>query len=92
MKFELKSAELDNPDRHDTEIVELYPILKDKVTIKHLNNGLDIVIIEIKTIEELVNLSKSIDNTSIMFIPFGNHLCKSRGIDGELLIYDDYIE
>lgn len=92
MKFELKSAKLDNPDRHDTEIVDLYPILKDKVTIKHLSDGIDVVNIEIKTIEELVNLSKSIDNASIMFIPFDNHLCKSRGVDGELLIYDDYIE
>lgn len=91
MKFELKSAELDNPDRQDTEIVDLYPILKDKVTIKHLGDGIDVVNIEIKTIEELVNLSRSID-TSIMVIPFSSHLCKSRGVDGELLIYDDYIE
>lgn len=91
MKFELKSAELDNPDRQDTEIVDLYPILKDKVTIKHLDDGIDVVNIEIKTIEELVNLSRNID-TSIMLIPFSNYLCKTRGVDGELLIYDDYIE
>lgn len=91
MKFELKSAELDNPDRQDTEIVDLYPILKDKVVIKSIGDGLNIVIIEIKTIEELVNLSRNID-TSIMFIPFGSHLCKSRGVDEELLLYDDYIE
>lgn len=92
MKFELKSAELDNPDRHDTEILELYPILKDKVIIKNISNELNIVTIELKTLEELADLSKSIDNTSIMFIPFSHHLQQSRGVDGELLIYDDYIE
>ena len=98
MKFSIKSQEVNNNWYHkpDLKIVDLYPILKDKLTTVNIANDskkgyYSVNVIEVENLEELMQLIEKIDCNIIVDKPSLDEY-NQHGIKGRITIYDDYME
>ena len=98
MKFSIKSQEVNNNWYHkpDLKIVDLYPILKDKLTTVNIANDskkgyYSVNVIEVENLEELMQLIEKIDCNIIVDKPILDEY-NQHGIKGRITIYDDYVE
>ena len=98
MKFSIHSQEVDNGwyDNPDFKIVDLYPILKDKLTTINIANDskkgyYSVNVIEVNNLEELMQLIEKIDCNIIVDKPILDEY-NQHGIKGKITIYDDYME
>lgn len=98
MKFSIKSQEVNNNWYHkpDLKIVDLYPILKDKLTTVNIANDskkgyYSVNVIEVENLEELMQLIEKIDCNIIVDKPILDEY-NQHGIKGKITIYDDYME
>lgn len=98
MKFSIKSQEVNNNWYHkpDLKIVDLYPILKDKLTTVNIVNDskkgyYSVNVIEVENLEELMQLIEKIDCNIIVDKPILDEY-NQHGIKGRITIYDDYME
>lgn len=98
MKFSIKSQEVNNNWYHkpDLKIVDLYPILKDKLTTVNIANDskkgyYSVNVIEVENLEELMQLIEKIDCNIIVDKPILDEY-NQHGIKGRITIYDDYME
>lgn len=98
MKFSIKSQEVNNNWYHkpDLKIVDLYPILKDKLTTVNVVNDskkgyYSVNVIEVENLEELMQLIEKIDCNIIVDKPILDEY-NQHGIKGKITIYDDYME
>ena len=98
MKFSIQSADINNNwyKNPDLKIVELYPILKDKLTTINIADDSEkgyysVNVIEVENLEELMQLIEKIDCDIIVGKPNMNEYTQ-YDIKGDLTIYDDYLE
>ena len=98
MKFSIKSQEVNNNWYHkpDLKIVDLYPILKDKLTTVNIANDskkgyYSVNVIEVENLEELMQLIEKIDCSVVVDKPILDEY-NQHGIKGKITIYDDYME
>lgn len=98
MKFSIQSADINNSwyKNPDLKIVELYPILKDKLTTINIADDSEkgyysVNVIEVENLEELMQLIEKFDCDIIVDKPILNDYAK-YDIKGEVTIYDDYVE
>lgn len=98
MKFSIQSADINNSwyKNPDLKIVELYPILKDKLTTINIADDSEkgyysVNVIEVENLEELMQLIEKFDCDIIVGKPILGEYAQ-YGIKGELTIYDDYVE
>ena len=98
MKFSIKSQEVNNNWYHkpDLKIVDLYPILKDKLTTVNIANDskkgyYSVNVIEVENLEGLMQLIEKIDCNIIVDKPILDEY-NQHGIKGKITIYDDYME
>lgn len=98
MKFSIKSQEVNNNWYHkpDLKIVDLYPILKDKLTTVNIANDskkgyYSVNVIEVENLEELMQLIEKIDCNIIVDKPILDEY-NQHGIKRRITIYDDYME
>ena len=98
MKFSIHSQEVDNGwyDNPDFKIVDLYPILKDKLTIMNIANDSEKGyysdnVIEVNNLEELMQLIGKLDCSVVVDKPILDEY-NQHGIKGKITIYDDYME
>ena len=92
MKFQIESVQASNHawdvDVRFSEIIKLYPYLKDKIT-KLPDNDRNIITIEINTLEELNDL---VNGCRCHVVYDATNDVDSDGVNGIITIYDDYIE
>lgn len=92
MKFQIESVQACNHawdvDVKFSEIIKLYPYLKDKVT-KLPDNDRNIITIEINTLEELNDL---VNGCRCHVVYDATNDVDSDGVNGIITIYDDYME
>lgn len=98
MKFSIQSVDVNNSwcKNTDLKIVELYPILKDKLTTVNIANDSEkgyhsVDVIEVESLEELMQLINKFNCDIIV----GKHIVREYvqyDIKGRITIYDDYIE
>ena len=98
MKFSIKSQEVNNNWYHkpDLKIVDLYPILKDKLTTVNIANDskkgyYSVNVIEVENLEELMQLIDKFNCDVIVGKPILDEY-NQHGIKGRITIYDDYME
>lgn len=98
MKFLIKSQEVNNNWYHkpDLKIVDLYPILKDKLTtINIANDGekgyYSVNVIEVNNLEELMQLIDEFNCSIIVDTSIIKEYAQYE-IKGTITIYDNYIE
>ena len=89
MKFSIQSADVNNSwyKNPDLKIVELYPILKDKITTINIADDSEKGYYSVNVMQLIVK----IDCDIIVGKPILNDYAK-YDIKGELTIYDDYME
>ena len=92
MKFQIESVQACNHawdvDVRFSEIIKLYPYLKDKIT-KLPDNDRNIITIEINTLEELNDL---VNGCRCHVVYDATNDVDSNGVNGIITIYDDYME
>lgn len=92
MKFQIESVQACNHawdvDVRFSEIIKLYPYLKDKIT-KLPDNDRNIITIEINTLEELNDL---VNGCRCHVVYDATNDVDSDGVNGIITIYDDYME
>lgn len=98
MKFLIQSVYVTNSwcKNPDLKMVELYPILKDKLTTINIANDSEkgyhsVNVVEVESLEELMQLIEKIDCNIIVDKPILDEY-NQHGIKGRITIYDDYIE
>lgn len=98
MKFSIQSVDVNNSwwRNPDLEIVDLYPILKDKLTtINIANDGekgyYSVNVIEVNNLEELMQLIDEF-NCSIIVDTSSIKEYAQYEIKGTITIYDNHIE
>lgn len=98
MKFSIHSQEVNNNWYHkpDLKIVDLYPILKDKLTTINIANDSEkgyysVNVIEVENLEELMQLIEKIDCDIIVGKSSIEEYTQYE-IKGRITIYDDYME
>lgn len=93
MKFEIDSIQACNnawniEDRFE-EILKLYPYLKGKVNKFIDSDNNTKLVIEINTLEELTNL---VDGCRYSIVYDASNEVDDKGFNGNITIYDDYME
>lgn len=92
MKFQIKSQKLINDYWFKSppfqEVIDLYPFLKDKTTLMHIDEE-TIGVIEINSFEELNELVKNVEG-EIVYQLYNES--NKHGLNGIITIYDSYIE
>lgn len=99
MKFTIKSVEVDNNwyRKPDFKVSDLYPVLKDRITSVRIDydntSNYTVYVIEVKDLEELLQLIEEI-NCDVIVAPYSKDSSEyvQQGINGNIKIYDDYME
>lgn len=93
MKFQIKSQKLINDYWFKSppfqEVIDLYPFLKDKTTLMHIDEEETIGVIEINSFEELNELVKNVEGEIVYQLYTESD---KYGLNGVITIYDSYIE